>query len=350
MTRKTVLRALAVTVALLLPVAAVPAANAADVLSATPTTIAGATLDVTIPTASSPRGVSPDVYYDDTTGTYYLYTTNMPPTTYTSTDGISWTTVPGATLPNGFDWSVVKMGPNDYRMYYSSINPNAASTVQCSQQRKELRWATSSNLINWTQQPGVLLDDVGCGVPHVLRKADGSYLLYWNSMAPQHGVYTATSPDGLTWTKLPGIVANDQDFVDPAPLQMPDGTFLMVGSTTGKSDAQQLRILSSPDGLTWTMRAEPLYAPSGISVLDPALKLVNGQLRVWFGYAPGRNHANSQIASGLLDLKAGKVSSAKPAAASTKPCKKSDLGKKRTFQGTTYQCKKVKGTLVWVAR
>ena len=348
MSRSTALTALAATVALLVPVAAAPA-QAADLLSATPTTIAGATLDVTVPTPSAPPGVSPDVVYDEATGTYYLYTTNMPPTTYTSRDGVSWTAVPNATLPNGFDWSVVKMGPNDYRMYYSSINPNAPSTVQCSKQRKELRWATSSNLVNWTQQPGVLLDDVGCGVPHVLRKADGSFLLYWNSMLPQHGVYMATSADGLTWTKLPGIVANDEDFVDPAPLQMPDGTFLMVGSTTGKSDAQQLRILASPNGIDWTMRAAPLYAPSGISVLDPALKLVDGQLRVWFGYAPGRDHANSTIASGLLDLKAGKVVNA-TATTSTKACKKADLGKKRTFQGSTYQCRKVKGAYVWVKR
>lgn len=335
--------------ALVLAVAA-PPAQAAGVLTATPTTIAGATLDVTVPTPSSPPGVSPDVVYDDTTGTYYLYTTNMPPTVYSSKDGTSWTAVPGASLPNGFDWSVVKMGPNDYRMYYSSINPNAPSTVQCSQQRKELRYATSSNLVTWTPQPGVLLDDVGCGVPHVLRKADGTYLLYWNSMLPRHGVYIATSPDGLTWTKLPGIVADDEDFVDPAPLQMPDGTYLMVGSTTGRSSAQQLRILSSPDGINWTMRAEPLYAPSGISVLDPALKLVNNQLRVWFGYAPGRNHANSSIASGLLDLKAGKVTTASTSTTSSKakPCTKP--GASRKYQGSTYVCKKAKGSLVWVKR
>ena len=324
-------------------------AHADGVLSATPSTIAGATLDGLPATPSSPPGVSPEVYYDDATGTYYLWTTDMPAVMYSSKDGTAWTAVPGATVPNGFDWSVVKMGPNDYRMYFSSINPNAQSEVRCSQQRKELRYATSSNLINWTTQPGVLLDSVGCGVPHVLRKPDGTYLLYYNSMEPEHGIYIATSPDGLAWTKRPGIIANDQDLVDPAPLQMPDGTYLMIGSTTGgQTDKQQLRILSSPDGLSWTLRPEPLLAPKGVSVLDPAVKLIGQQLRVWYGYAPGGNHADSQITSGLLTLKPGKVTTATTTATTNKACKKA--GAKRTYQGTTYVCKKVKGQLVWVKR
>jgi hypothetical protein len=330
-------------------------AHAEGVLSATPTTIAGATLDGLTPSASAPPGVSPEVYYDDATGTYYLWTTAIPATLYSSKDGTAWSPVAGATLPNGFDWSIVKMGPNDYRMYFSSINPNAASAVQCSKQRKELRYATSSNLVTWTTQPGVLVDSVGCGVPHVLRKPDGSFLLFYNSEEPQHGIYIATSPDGLTWTKRPGIVADDSELVDPAPLMMPDGTYLMIGSTTGGRTTQQLRILSSPDGLTWTLRQEPLLAPSGVSVLDPALKLIGNQLRVWYGYAPGGDHANSRITSGLLTLKAGKVtttsssSSASSSSSSTgKACKKA--GAQRKYQGSTYVCKKVKGSLVWVKR
>ncbi len=345
--KRTVLAATAIA-ALLLTSLSAPA-HADGVLSATPTTIAGATLDGLPATSSSPTGVSPEVYYDDATGTYYLWTTDMPATMYTSKDGTSWTPVAGASLPNGFDWSIVKMGPNDYRMYFSSINPNAASEVQCSKQRKELRYATSTNLVNWTTQPNVLLSSVGCGVPHVLRKPDGSYLLYYNSMEPEHGMYIATSPDGLTWTKRPGIIANDPDLVDPAPLQMPDGTYLMIASTTGgQTDKQQLRILSSPDGMSWTLRSEPLLAPKGISVLDPALKLIGNQLRVWYGYAPGGDHANSRITSGLLTLKPGKVTTGTASTTTTKTCKKA--GAKRAYQGDTYVCKKVKGQLVWVKR
>ena len=327
-------------------------AQAAGTLSATPTTIAGATLDVTVPTASSPKGVSPDVYFDDTTGTYYLYTTSMPAGVYTSTDGTNWSPVAGATMPGGFDWSVVKMGPASYRLYYSSINPNQPQTVNCTKQRKEFKYATSTDLVHWTAQPGVLLDDIGCGVPHVLRKADGSYLLYWNTITTKHGIHIATSPDGLTWTKLPGIIQDDPELVDPAPLQMPDGTFLMVSSTSGgPGQAQQLRILSSTDGITWSLRDKALYAPSGISVLDPSLKLIGDQLRVWFGYAPGMDHNNSQIASGLLNLKAGTVDSATTTSASPakiKPCKKA--GAKMKSGSKVAVCTKVKGKLVWVLR
>lgn len=334
--------------ALLLASAGAPA-HADGVLSATPTTIAGATLDAQPATSSSPPGVSPEVYYDDATGTYYLWTTNMPTLMYSSKDGTAWTPIAGATLPNGFDWSIVRLGPNDYRMYFSSINPNAPSEVQCSKQRKELRYATSSNLTTWTTQPDVLLASVGCGVPHVLRKPDGTYLLYYNSMEPEHGIYIATSPDGLTWTKRPGIIANDSDLVDPAPLQMPDGTYLMIGSTTGgQTDKQQLRILSSPDGLSWTLRTEPLFAPKGVSVLDPSLKLIGQQLRVWFGYAPGGDHANSRITSGLLTLKPGKVTAAPASSAKARTCKKA--GAQQAHQGTTYVCRKVKGQLIWVKR
>ena len=97
--------------ALVLASTAAPA-NADTLLSATPTTIAGATLDGLPATPASPPGVSPEVYYDDATGTYYLWTTHMPAVMYSSTDGTSWSPVAGATVPNGFDWSIVKMGPN----------------------------------------------------------------------------------------------------------------------------------------------------------------------------------------------------------------------------------------------
>lgn len=334
-----------------LVIAGLTVARAAGPLSATPTTIAGATLDVSVPTAASPLGVSPDVYYDSATSTYYLYTTSMPTGVYTSTDGNNWTAVAGASMPQGFDWSVIKMGPNDYRLYYATINPNAPASVSCTKQRKEFRYATSSDLVRWTVQPQILLDDIGCGVPHVLRKTDGSYLLYWNTITEKHGMHIATSPDGLTWTKRSGIIADDPDLVDPAPLQMPDGTFLMVASTMGAGTTQQLRILSSADGLTWSLRNSALYAPSGISVLDPSLKLIGDQLRVWFGYTQGNNHAASRIASGLLNLKSGQVDTAKPASSGSKalgPCKK--VGAKVTKKGVTAVCTKVKGKLQWVAK
>ena len=78
-------------------------------------------------------------------------------------------------------------------------------------------------------------------------------------------------------------------------------------------------------------------------MLDPSLKLINGQLRVWFGYAPGMDHNNSKIASGILTLgSAPATTSAKPGSACTK------AGAKAKFQGKALVCKKTKGTLIWV--
>ena len=337
---------LATTVVLLMT--SVYAASAAGVLSATPATIAGATLAVTTPTAASPKGVSPDVYFDETTGTYYLYTTCRPSGTYTSTDGTNWTAVAGATLHSGFDWSVVKMGPSDYRMYYGASNPNSPSVVKCTNMKKELRYATSTDLVHWTTQPGALFSDVGCGVPHVLRKPDGTYLMYYNTITTQHGIHIATSNDGLNWTALSGPILNNQDLVDPAPIVMPDGTYLMVASTGGAGGAQELQLLSSPDGINWTLRSTDLYAPAGVSVLDPSVEIVNGQIRVWFGYAPGMDHNNSQIASSILTLGSATAASTSSTTAGKPGSTCTKAGAKTKFQGKTVVCKKSKGKLTWV--
>ncbi|MDP1876986.1 MAG: hypothetical protein Q8M17_05465 [Actinomycetota bacterium] len=329
--------------ALALLVGLVGPASAA-ILSATPSTISGATLDITLATPASPLGVSPEVYYDDASGTYYLYPTSLQPSAYTSTDGVSWTKATDVALPPGFDYSIVRMGPGSYRMYYSGVSFSAPPTVQCSKQKKQLYYATSSDLLHWTQQPGPIFDDVGCGVPVVITKPDGSYLLFYNTITSQHGIHMATSPDGLTWTKRDGLVADTPDLVDPAPLAMPDGTYLMVTSNRGSGGSlQQLEILSSPDGLTWTKRAAPLYAPKGARALDPVLKLVNGQLRVWFSYVVGSDDQQARISSAVLTL--GKATTvAKPGA----PCTKA--GAKATYKGKKLVCTKVKGSLVWVVR
>lgn len=334
------LTAVAAGAVLLAPMAPAVAA----ILSATPSTIAGATLNITLATPTSPLGVSPEVYFDDTTDTYYLYPTSLQPSVYTSMDGVNWTRNTDAALPPGFDYSIVKLGPSNYRMYYAGVNFTATPTVPCSKQKKQLFYATSSDLLHWTQQPGPIFDDVGCGVPVVITKPDGSYLMFYNTITSQHGIHMATSPDGLTWTKRDGLVANTRDLVDPAPLAMPDGTYLMVTSNQGTNGSlQQLEILSSADGLTWTKRSNSLYAPKGARALDPVLKLVNGQLRVWFSYVVGSDSLQARISSAVLTL-APSTAVAKPGA----PCAKA--GAKATYNGKKLVCAKVNGSLVWVVR
>lgn len=319
-----------------------PQAARAATLSATPATVSGATLAVTLPGPTSPLGVSPEVYYDDASGTYYLYTTANPPRMYTSRDGVSWTERPDAALPMGVDWSITRMGPNDYRMYFASIDPSLPATVSCSRQRKQLRYATSTDLVRWTTQPAILLDDVGCGVPHVMRIADGTYVLYYNTITTQHGVHLATSADGLAWTPRPGLLANTRDLVDPAPIPMPDGTYLMVSSNRGSNGSlQQLEILTSPDALSWTLRPTPLYQPIGARALDPSVEIVDGQVRVWFAYVPGMDDQQARLASSVLTL----------AAAPRKGQRCPTKGAKATSAtGQALVCAKRAGRLVWLVR
>ncbi|MBU6245876.1 MAG: hypothetical protein KGP12_11740 [Actinomycetales bacterium] len=309
----------------------------ADVLRATTATINGAIFTTQAPGASAPKGVSPEVFFDATTGSYLLLTTSMPPVQYTSADGITWTPT-SVQLPQGIDWSIVQEGPSSYRLYFAEMSPSAPGqgpTPPCTPGSKRLRYATSTDLATWQVQPGVLLDDVGCGVPHVMKTRDGRYFLYFNKRDPVHGIYVGTSNDGLAWAVRDGIIANDSDLVDPAPLQLPDGTFLMVGSTTGGMGGyQKLQLLRSDDAVNWTKRSTSLYEVKGASVLDPSIELVNGKLRVWFGYAPGGAHNDATIATGTLSL------------GSTKAVK----GKKCTVKGSlsgSLACKEVKGRLTW---
>jgi len=283
----------------------------ANTLSANLSTISGARFEPLPLDASAPPGVSPEVFFEESSKTYYLYTTAEITKIYTSKDGLVWSEASNYRLPNGFDWSIVKMGENNYRLYYASIMPGVAGTVRCSQQKKALYYATSTDLLNWSAQPGPIFDDVGCGVPHVLKKRDGKYLLYYNTITTIHGMHMASSDDGIKWIALPGVIANNHNLVDPAPIEMPDGTFLMVASTTGnpqRNELQELQILSSKDGISWDHRKSSLYAPSGYSVLDPALKLLDGKLRIWHGYTQGMDHNKSKIATGNLTLIASSVS------------------------------------------
>lgn len=340
--------------ALAISTSALAAPAFADNLTANKSTIDTATFTTSAPGASAPAGVSPEVFYDEATKTYYLLTTSMPPTQYTSKDGVNWTATSVA-LPRGLDWSIVQEGPSSYRLYFAEfagMTPGASPAPPCTPGSKVFRYATSTDLQSWTVQPGNLLDDVGCGVPHVMKTKAGKYFLYMNKKDPVHGVYRATSSDGLSWNQLPGIIADNSDLVDPAPLEMPDGTFVMVGSSTGAKSStrqQELTLLSSTDAITWVQRPTPLYSAKGASALDPSVELVDGQLKVWYGYAPGMDHNNSKIAVGTIKLGDGSSASS----SSTGSTAKAKAGAKCTKKGAksgALVCKPVKGKLVWARR
>jgi len=277
----------------------------ASQLTANQRTIDTATLDATVPPApGAPKGVSPEVFFDEASSTYYLLTTSQPPTQYSSRDGVNWS--PTSTqLPAGVDWSIVVEGPSSYRLYYAEMKPasDGAPPKPCTPKSKVLRYATSPDLVKWTVQEAVLLDDLGCGVPHVMKTSEGEYFLYFNKIEGKHGVFVSSSADGLTWSTPAGPLNGNQDLVDPAPLELPDGTFVMVASTTGSfGDYQQLQLLASNNAVTWVQRKTTLLAHDGGGVFDPSIELVDGKLHVWFGYSPAGSHDAAAITHGLLTL------------------------------------------------
>lgn len=247
-----------------------------------------ADISLTAGTPSSIVSVSPDVYYDEASSIYYLYTTGMRIGIYSSSDGVSWAEVPGASAPSGpyFDPSVVKVADGSYRMYYVYRAGTGGSA--CS--GKELRYATSTDLIRWTPVSTTLLADLGCGVPNVVR-AGSEYRLYYvrGGSGVEHGTYMATSPDGLTWTAT-NTLLTPKDFVDPSVVQLRDGSWLMFTADfpAGKSSGpffQKLYVGTSDDGIDWDFDASaPLYAaPTGQGAFDPdAVVLPDGTVRAWW--------------------------------------------------------------------
>ena len=289
---------------------------------------------------SSVVSVSPDVYYDEASGTYYLYTTGPgtggPPTPggasvgiFVSSDGESWTAAPGASAPTGpySDPSVIAMGDGTYRMYYA-YRSGTGPGQPCS--GKQLRYATSTDLIRWSAQPGTLLDDLGCGVPNVVYTGS-EYRLYYvrGGEGFEHGTYMATSPDGLTWTPT-DVLLTPTDMVDPSVVQIGDGTWLMFTADfpAGKASGpffQKLYVGTSGDGIEWDFGdAEPLYAgPPNQGAFDPdAVVLTGGDVRIW--WSQGTSPDTAKIVSGDVtvtpspDPEPAPVAPSKPTVATSK--------------------------------
>ena len=297
-------------------IAAVLAASSLGVASAA-SALVPADVTLTAGPVSTVVSVSPDVFYDAPSATYYLSTTGpgtgAPPSpggpsigVSSSKDGTSWAEVPGASTPVGpyFDPSVVAMSDGTYRMYLVSKSGTAPG---CS--GKQLKYATSTDLVRWTAQSPVLLDDLGCGVPNVVRASDSDYRLYYvrGGSGIEHGTYMATSPDGLTWTAREGMLT-PKDFVDPSVVKLDDGSWLMFTADFPASKSsgpffQKLYAGTSSDGFTWDFDAvTPLYnGPTGQGAFDPdAVVLPDGSIRAW--WAQGTSPETAVVASGAVTV------------------------------------------------
>ena len=285
-------------------IAAVLAASSLGVASAA-SALVPADVTLTAGPVSTVVSVSPDVFYDAASATYYLYTTGMRIGVYSSKDGTTWAEVPGASTPSpAFDPSVIAMPDGTYRMYFVSKSGTAPGC-----RGKQLKYATSTDLVRWTTQSPVLLDDLGCGVPNVVRASDSDYRLYYvrGGSGIEHGTYMATSPDGLTWTAREGMLT-PKDFVDPSVVKLDDGSWLMFTADFPASKSsgpffQKLYAGTSSDGFTWDFdAATPLYnGPTGQGAFDPdAVVLPDGSIRAW--WAQGTSPETAVVASGAVTV------------------------------------------------
>jgi len=276
-------------------------------LAASPTQAVGPSYAFTPESVSAVPSVSPEVHFRAATGTYFLYTTGMSIGVYSSADGETWAPVAGAVTPTGpySDASVIDMPDGTYRMYLTERVHGATSPCA----GKQLRYATSADLVRWTLQPAILLADIGCGVPDVVR--DGSsFLLYYvrGGVGVEHGIYRATSPDGLAWTPEPGIIT-PADMVDPSVVKVAESEWLMMTADfpSGKPTApffQKLYVATSADGRSWDFGDRvPVYAPTEVGVFDPNLNLMpDGTLKAWF--ARGAGALEPVVAYGVLSAEA----------------------------------------------
>lgn len=110
---------------------------------------------------------------------------------------------PAVAVEKAYYPSVLKMGADDYRMWYQSNSTPSNSTIA---------YATSADGISWTLQTNAVsgLITNNAGHPHV-EFADGKFRIwYWNTATPygNNAMHYAESIDGTTWTNDSAIAGN----------------------------------------------------------------------------------------------------------------------------------------------
>ncbi len=259
-----------------------------------------------------PDGVSTETVVVD--GTVHAWVTTMHGMlAYTSSDGVSFSPVAGTTPP-GADAAVVPFA-GGWRMYFTQQLPTG----------KVVESAVSSDLVDWSVEPGVRLDlgtSRATGVPDAVVLPDGRVRLYfvWSDSSSPERIDSAVSSDGLAFTRERGDRLTG-GYVDPAVVRSTDGSWLMVCSTS-PGQKQRLFTAVSADGLAWKVAPKPLLDRANANVFDPTLApLPGGRYRVYFSVA-----AAGQALNGPYHVESGVLSSAtaKPAPkpAKHKPPKK----------------------------
>jgi hypothetical protein len=141
-----------------------------------------------------------------------------------SSDGLSFTAESGLRLANPVSGThlsccaIVRLADGRYRMYADSqlFVPGSPPGPP------QIYSAVSSDLLNWTLEPGVRLNGRD---PAALMNSDGSTLLVFT--IPGTGIETATSADGVTFASPRPTNLTSSDLHDLALVTLPDGRLVM---------------------------------------------------------------------------------------------------------------------------
>ena len=188
---------------------------------------------------------------------------------------------------------IVALNGSGYRAFYTVEHEGIGSSA-------------SGDGSSWTREKGVRLESTFekgdlegiTGHPTVIRIGPSDLRMYYQAAdpgvrskggAPSFQVYSAVShDDGLTWTREGvRIAANDETGLDHAAhgrvWKRRDGGLAMVFSAgkSGERGPSDIFMATSPDGLAWTVRPEPLFR----SGHDPdVLRMPDGRLVMVFNY------------------------------------------------------------------
>lgn len=244
---------------------------------------------------------------------------------------LNWTTEPGIRLAydgyyqhpilgaqpfeNAVANDIVRLNDGSYRLYFGSFHGTKTEPYNIT------RSAISSDLLNWTVEPGVRLDStkftqstysINAIFCRVLKMPSGYRLYFAGYSATQipeaSGVlgnfflHSAVSSDGLNFTVEPGV----RTFPQPAPyysyraypsnvVQTPDGKYrIYMNSPFGGGGVAWFNIVSiiSTDGLNWVNEPGSRWLWNGAyGTSDPvypedriyAVPLAGGGVRLFIG-------------------------------------------------------------------